>query len=140
MLGFELNIVGDFEPSSHNSVNSYSNSFHQIFNKLAENVYIQDISVKFDIQQKFSRYFGIIALECWHWMKCKLILDLNSPAIMVSALFKSNRFHQISPNLQKMFISRISWPSFITSDIDTCTSGLWPLNYVKLAKLILFIF
>ena len=47
-------------------------------------------------------------------------------------LAKSNSFHRIF-NFLKMVVAITSWPSSITSHIASGTSGLWPLNYPKLA-------
>ena len=102
------------------------NIFHCIIIKLSENVCWQNISAKFDNQPDPMKHFGVMALELAKIARINLVRSLTS-------IF----FNGSSSNFVTLFVSIISWPSLITSQITWSTLELWPLNYPKLPKLTL---
>ena len=100
----------------HNNLNS----FHCIIIKLYENVCWQNILAKFANQPDPIKHFGM-ALELAKMAKIYCVWSVTWIFVNRSSI-----------NFVTLFVSIISWPSLITSQIPWSTLELWPLNYPKL--------
>ena len=102
------------------------NSCHCIIIKLLK-IFVGKISrAKFDNQPDPMKHFAVMALKLAKFAKINLVCS-------VTWIFCNGS----SSNFVTLFVSIISWPSLITSQIQWSTLELWPLNYPKLPQLTL---